>query len=113
MTIGERYRAYLAAPLFNEVEREFNLRIERLLLPHIDVFVPQRDGFLFKELVSSGIGVPEAGEIIFQKDLRAIERANILIAILDGRTVDEGVAFELGYARALGKLCIGLKTDDR
>jgi nucleoside 2-deoxyribosyltransferase len=113
MATGTRYRAYLAAPLFNDMEREFNLSIERSLSPHIDVFVPQRDGLLFKELVAGGMAIPKAREIIFRRDLRAIEGAHILVAILDGRTVDEGVAFELGYACALGKFCIGLKSDDR
>jgi nucleoside 2-deoxyribosyltransferase len=32
---------------------------------------------------------------------------------MDGRTIDEGAAFELGYAFALGKACVGLKTDAR
>ena len=27
--------------------------------------------------------------------------------------LDEGVAFEIGYARALGIFCIGFKSDDR
>lgn len=47
------------------------------------------------------------------KDTAAIEQCDFLIAVLDGRTVDEGVAFELGYARALGKTCLGFKSDDR
>ncbi|HEX4157582.1 MAG TPA: nucleoside 2-deoxyribosyltransferase, partial [Rhizomicrobium sp.] len=32
---------------------------------------------------------------------------------LDGRTVDEGAAFELGVAFAWKKLCIGYRTDVR
>src|SRR5436305_9183072 len=93
------YRAYLAAPLFNDVERTFNLSIEAALLPYIKVFLPQRDGGLLKELVSEGISVREARARIFNGDLRAIADSDLLLAVLDGRTVDEGVAFELGYAR--------------
>jgi hypothetical protein len=37
----------------------------------------------------------------------------LLIIVLDGRAVDEGAAFELGYAYALGKPCYGLKTGPR
>jgi hypothetical protein len=33
--------------------------------------------------------------------------------ILDGRSVDEGACFELGYAFGIGKICVGLKTDAR
>ena len=32
---------------------------------------------------------------------------------MDGRVPDEGATFELGYAYAKGKTCIGLKTDVR
>lgn len=32
---------------------------------------------------------------------------------LDGRVVDEGAAFELGFAHALGKQCVGYRTDVR
>lgn len=32
---------------------------------------------------------------------------------MDGRSIDEGASFELGYAFALGKVCVGLKTDNR
>lgn len=113
MAGGKRYRAYLAAPLFNDMERSFNLSIEGSISPHIDVFLPQRDGQLLKELVSAGVSIPEARAMIFQGDLRAIDSSHILVAVLDGRTIDEGVAFELGYARALGKFCVGLKSDDR
>ncbi len=113
MLPGTKLRAYLAAPLFNDMEREFNSAIEGLLAPYVDVFLPQRDGKLLKKLIAAGRPILEARALVFQQDVNAIANADILIAILDGRTVDEGVAFELGYARALGKSCIGLKTDDR
>jgi nucleoside 2-deoxyribosyltransferase len=35
------------------------------------------------------------------------------LIILDGRAIDEGAAFELGFATAFGKLCVGLQTDPR
>lgn len=37
----------------------------------------------------------------------------IVVAVLDGVAVDEGVAFELGYAYAKGKFCVGFSTDSR
>ena len=42
-----------------------------------------------------------------------MKEADALFLLLDGRTVDEGAAFELGYAVALGKHCVGLQTDPR
>ncbi len=37
----------------------------------------------------------------------------MVVAVLDGVEVDAGVAFEIGYAKAIGKPIIGLKTDYR
>jgi len=108
-----RLKAYLAAPLFNNIERAFNLEIEKALAPYIDVFLPQRDSGLMTDLIASGRSVSEARNLVFQEDVEAIVKSDIIIAVLDGRTIDEGVAFELGYGYALGKLCFGLKTDDR
>lgn len=108
-----RQAIYLAAPLFNDMERSFNERLSLLLEIHFDVFLPQRDGNLLKNLVVQGYSLAEARALVFQQDIAALTKSDIIVAVLDGRTVDEGVAFELGYARALSKFCIGLKTDDR
>ena len=35
------------------------------------------------------------------------------LLVMDGRVIDEGACFELGYAYSRGKVCIGLKTDVR
>jgi nucleoside 2-deoxyribosyltransferase len=106
-------RIYLAAPLFNDAERGFNARLADLMAPLADVFLPQRDGKLLRDLVRGGMPLPIARHLVFENDINAIRNCQCLIAVLDGRTVDEGVAFEIGYARALDKLCLGLKTDDR
>jgi nucleoside 2-deoxyribosyltransferase len=45
--------------------------------------------------------------------VEAIERCDILVIIMDGRSIDEDASFELGYALALAKVCVGLKTDSR
>ncbi|MDY1017729.1 nucleoside 2-deoxyribosyltransferase [Pseudomonas coleopterorum] len=110
---SRRPRAYFAAPLFNEMERRFNVETEIMLAPYIDIFLPQRDGGLLTKLVAEGMSLSLAKKYVFKKDVDAISNSDIVIAVLDGRTVDEGVAFELGCAYALGKLCIGLKTDVR
>ncbi|MBA7680968.1 hypothetical protein ES703_89294 [subsurface metagenome] len=109
----DRRRAYFAAPLFNEMERRYNLDLVRPIEEHLDVFLPQRDGGLLVKLVNDGMAVEAAEQKIFEKDLAAIEAADLVIAVLDGAHVDEGVAFEVGYAFALGKPCIGFQTDAR
>jgi hypothetical protein len=55
----------------------------------------------------------QAKSRIFQQDVDAIAACDVLVIVLDGRTVDEGASFELGYAFALGKVCVGIKTDPR
>ncbi len=104
---------YIAGPLFSEAEREFNRKLKRRLLELADIYLPQEDGKLLSEMVQNGIQVDTAKELVFREDLTAISRCDLLIMIMDGRVVDEGAAFELGYAYSKGKACIGLRTDSR
>ncbi len=112
-TYCHRPQVYLAAPLFNEGERTFNARVTELLEEFMEVYLPQRDGGLMSEMVAAGVPSAIAARSIFCRDLDAIQRAGYVIAILDGRTIDEGVAFELGVAFAQAKRCVGLQTDSR
>lgn len=57
--------------------------------------------------------VQKAKNTIFAGDIGAIDRCDILLLVMDGRIIDEGASFELGYAYSRGKICIGLKTDVR
>lgn len=108
-----RLRIYLAAPLFSDAERTFNSNVARELQKWADVFLPQRDGGLMGEMIREGISPHLAACRVFKRDLVAIRAADCLIAILDGRAIDEGVAFELGVAFCHGKRCVGLQTDPR
>ncbi|PSO33564.1 nucleoside 2-deoxyribosyltransferase [Bradyrhizobium sp. MOS002] len=78
-----------------------------------NVYLPQEDGGILLDLVRSGVPVEQAKSQIFHFDIEAIAACDVLVIVLDGRTVDEGAAFELGYAFAIGKVCVGLKTDPR
>lgn len=113
MTQNIRTKIYLAAPLFNPLEREFNQSLAEKLGDLAEVFLPQRDGALLTSLVRNGMPVDSARHHVFKVDKNAIQACDLIVAVLDGRTIDEGVAFEIGYANALGKICIALKTDDR
>lgn len=107
------WSAYLAAPLFNERERGFNAELADALSSCCDVFLPQRDGLLLADLIRDGVS-PDIAEIrIFERDRIALSRCNLLIAVLDGAHIDEGVAFEVGFAHARGSLCLGLQSDVR
>jgi len=78
-----------------------------------EIFLPQRDHILFVELVGSGLSPENARRKIFEGDIKAIKSSEIFLILLDGRTVDEGASFELGFAYAQNKICIGLQTDPR
>lgn len=104
---------YFAAPLFSAAELSFNLSIARRLDQHFDVYLPQRDGGLLVDLVSRGVGVAAAYQSVFDRDVEALRASDIVLIVLDGRAVDEGAAFELGFAAALKKTCVGLQTDPR
>jgi len=106
-------KIYIAAPLFSEAEKRFNKLLKAELLPYFDVYLPQEDGMLIVDLVKIGISFKKASRIIFDADVHAINNADILLIVLDGRTVDEGAAMELGYAFSRGKRCIGFSTDPR
>lgn len=104
---------YLAAPLFNETELAYNKSLKEKLEDFFDVFLPQEDGLLLRDLVANGIPAAIAERIVFDADIAAMKESDLIIAILNGAHIDEGVAFELGFSFALGKRCIGLKTDVR
>ena len=97
---------YFAAPLFNIMERDRNLE-DTLLLEQagFTVFLPQRDA---GELIKT-----HANAETYGADITALKACDIVVAILDGAHVDEGVAFEVGYASALGKRIVLIKNDVR
>jgi len=111
--ISNRPNVYLAAPLFSFSERQWNISLRNMLSDFCDVYLPQEDGALLVDLVADGMPVQEAKNTIFARDIEAIERCDILLLVMDGRVIDEGASFELGYAYSRGKICIGLKTDVR
>lgn len=109
-----KFKIYIAAPLFSEMERKFNLEVRNFLHKcGFDAYLPQLDGGLCSDLIKKGVPEKEARKIIFMKNLEAIKNSNIFLFILDGRVPDEGACVELGIAFTLKKLCIGFKTDTR
>ena len=105
-------KIYFAAPLFSRAEKDYNLELTKLLEDHgYQVFLSQRDGFLYTEL--EGKTEEERTQLIFEKDRDEVQSADVLFFLLDGRVPDEGACVELGIAYASGKRCYGVKTDSR
>ena len=104
---------YIASPLFSSAERGVNEMLSSVLERWCDTFLPQRDGKLVSDLVAKGSMAAEAYAEVFARDIEAIERCDAILINLDGRSVDEGAAFELGFAYAMRKVCVGYRTDVR
>ncbi|VVB85669.1 2'-deoxynucleoside 5'-phosphate N-hydrolase 1 [uncultured archaeon] len=98
---------YLAAPLFSGAELDFNRMLrDEIKKAGFDVFLPQEDSNNIKD-------EKNRQKIIFDKNLAAIDKADILVAVVDGADVDSGTSWEIGYVYALGKPVLGLRTDFR
>ena len=108
VAIFARYRVYLAAPLFSQAERDFNTSVARLLRAHLfEVHLPQDAGD------DSDTRDIQEQERLFLFNKKALEASDVIVAIIDGADADSGTAWEMGYAVALGKQVIALRTDFR
>lgn len=105
-------KVYFACPMFNQAEKEYNLRIVHILEENdYEVFLPQRDGY--EAAFLEGKSEEEMVKMIFALDEKEVKKCDIVFMNLDGRTPDEGACVELGMAYALGKRCYAFKTDTR
>jgi len=105
-------RVYVAGPLFNDMERERNAAIGRFLEGlGYEAYLPQDKAQLGK--LAAAIDAATARARIFEQDLQALRECDAVLCLLDGRVPDEGMCVELGIAHALGKACLGYRTDWR
>lgn len=102
-------KIYLAAPLFTQAERRWNLQVAyeleqrgyRVSLPQVSV----------RQLIGpDGTFEPRA---LFHALTRDLHDADVVVAVLDGPDVDSGTSWECGFAFALGKPVVALRTDIR
>ena len=105
-------KIYFAGPLFTPYERSFIDECAAILRADgFEVFVPH------EHELATGFDVTPAW--IFAKDRPGIESADAMLAILDGPTVDDGTACEIGMFHALMQSdpskqgIVGLLTDVR
>lgn len=102
------WKVYLAAPLFSEAERNYNVKIAKELSRYgMVVHLPQDCG----DSVSSRDESMQ--DQIFKKNIEALDNSDLVIAIIDGADADSGTSWEIGYAYAKGKKIIALRTDFR
>ena len=101
-----RKKVYLAAPLFSDAERAFNITLGDLLAANgYPVYLPQETG--------DGVEGTGQDKVIFDSHLHALDGASCVVAVCDGADTDSGTAWEIGYAVAKGIPVIALSTDRR
>ncbi len=106
---SKKPRLYFAAPLFTQAEWQWNLRLaEKLSQLNIEVVLPQKRA----EPMLFGSEVFDSGTL-FTDNVEEIEKADVVLAILDQADPDSGTCWECGYAYKSGRPIIGLRTDIR
>jgi nucleoside 2-deoxyribosyltransferase len=101
-------KIYLAAPLFSEADLMYNsLLFDEIIVRGHEVYAPQKNATINdKSNFADSI-------MIYNGDKKQLDWADTLIAVLDGPVIDPGVAAEIGYFAAQGKMILGLYTDSR
>ncbi len=101
-------RIYLAAPLFTQAERRWLREFGAALVARgHEVFLPQDDASL--PLLRD----PPDFHGAFEGCRDAIDRCEVVVAVLDGPDADSGTAWECGYAYARNRPVVVVRTDFR
>jgi nucleoside 2-deoxyribosyltransferase len=96
-------RIYLAGPFFTTPEHDWNAGLAaRLRAGGHEVFVPQDHP-----------AAEPTGRAIFRKDLKGLDWADTVVAMMDGADPDSGTCWECGYAYARGKTVVLFRSDFR
>lgn len=106
----DKKKVYLASPLFSLAERTFNESLAsdlRNKFPEVDFFVPQEAGEINDKSQYAD------SKMIAITDTKEVVSSDLVIAVLDGTTIDSGVSAEIGVAFANKIPVIGLYTDSR
>ncbi|NJD29973.1 MAG: nucleoside 2-deoxyribosyltransferase [Chloroflexi bacterium] len=117
-------KIYFAGPLFTTPERTFNAELAaRLEAAGHRVYLPQARGLTDDpdqpvRQPSGGEGsTPRARSMtprqILEKNLRGLDWAEAVVAIMDGSDPDSGTAWECGYAYARRKPTVQFRSDIR
>ncbi|MCV3728570.1 nucleoside 2-deoxyribosyltransferase [Ureaplasma miroungigenitalium] len=102
-------RIYFANALFSEAELDFNKKVVAAIREQTkySVYLPQ-ENFAINDKTQCADSLK-----IYEADRNELDQCDLLVAVLDGLTIDNGVCTEIGYFAALKKPIIGLYTDSR
>lgn len=100
---------YLAGPLFTQAERQWNSALaENLRKIGYQVILPQEKA---QRMVDEEKAFNP--KVLFDDAIQSLAGCDIVLAIFDGPDPDSGTSWECGYAFALGKKIVGIRTDLR
>ncbi|MDC1287088.1 HisA/HisF-related TIM barrel protein [Gammaproteobacteria bacterium] len=106
MGIHHGVRAYLAAYNSSQAARVWNLELRNVLTednPYMEVLIPQHDLDINVDDLS-----PRELQACYEAEL---DKADIVIVILEGVEAKAWTGFECGYARARGKYIYGVTSE--
>ena len=101
---------YFAGPMFANADLRYNeylVRQIRSLSPDLDVYLPQENGAINDKSAYAD------SKMIALADTERVVKSQLLVAVLEGLTIDPGVASEIGVAYAKEIPVIALYTDTR
>lgn len=105
-------KIYLGSPFFNQDQLERVKRVEAALEANptvTEVFSPRT-----QQVDHLEHGSDEWRETVYNNDIKHVEWCDAIVAVHDyeDKYVDAGTAFEIGYAKAKGKLVILYQEND-
>ena len=103
-------KIYFAAPLFSEMELLYNQQLVtkiRTLYPQLNIYLPQ------EQMSINDKNAYADSKQIATTDTNELLSSQLVIAILDGCTIDVGVASEIGIAYQAGIPILALYSDSR
>ena len=109
--MSEKIKIYFASPLFSEMELMYNTYLVNKLRDKLgniaDIYLPQENESINdKSAYADSIMIANA-------DTEKLVESDLVVAILDGATIDVGVASEIGVAYAKGIPVVALYSDTR
>ena len=103
-------KLYFAAPLFAASDLRYNTELVasiRQQYPQLEIYLPQENAAINDKSAYAD------SKMIALADTEKVLESDLMIALLDGLTIDAGVASEIGVAYAKGNPVLGLYTDSR
>ena len=103
-------KIYQAGPLFTEGERLWHKHFQAYLEDRGYTSLWPGELITSHDVASWGEDAPKK---IFETDKALLLECDVIVALLDGTQVDDGTAWEIGFAHAMGKSVFGIRTDFR